>query len=262
MQRPSHPSILPAGRQSKIIDVIRTAGAVTVDELVALLGVSESTVRRDLDQLSEKGLLSRTHGGAVPPVSSTAFENTYAEKKLKFAEEKTRIAVAASQLVADGETLILDSGSTTFEVAKQLSSLKHLKIITYDLLVAGGVDYDSSTSIILAGGFFRKGFNLVFGSETENFFRNIRVNKAFLGADSIDLEQGLFNATMEEASIKKNIIASAKEVIVVTDHSKFGKMSLAKVCDLSSITRIITGRELTPEYQKALCNAGINLTLA
>lgn len=261
MQRPAHPSILPAERQRRILDALRGDGGVTVEGLVQLLGVSESTVRRDLEQLSEKGLLSRTHGGAVPPAFSTAFESSYIEKKMQYPEEKERIGAEAAKRVADGETLILDSGSTTFEVGRHLASIKRLKIITYDLLIAGEIDYDPSTSIILAGGVFRRGFNLVVGGETENFFRNIRVNKAFLGVDSLDPEQGIFNATLEEASIKKIIIEVAREVIVVTDHSKFGRTALAKVCALEHVHEIITGRELESTYQEKLRAAGVNLTL-
>lgn len=256
MQRPAHPSILPAERQRRILDALRSGGGVTVDGLVQLLGVSESTARRDLEQLSERGLLSRTHGGAVLPAFSTAFESSYAEKKMQFPEEKERIGAAAARMVADGETLILDSGSTNFEVAKHLASLKRLKIITYDLMIAGGVDYDPSTSIILAGGVLRRGFNLVVGSDTENFFENIRVNKAFLGADSIDVDGGIFNATLEEAAVKKIIVSVAREVIVVTDHSKFGRTALAKVCGLDRVHGIITGKELDPEYRQALEAAG------
>ena len=261
MQRPAHPSILPAERQRKILDALRDNGGVTVEGLVRLLNVSESTVRRDLEQLGEKKLLSRTHGGAVLPDFSTAFEASYAEKMMRHLEEKKRIGAAAAQMVADGETLILDSGSTTYEVAKSIASLKHLKIITYDLMIAGSVDYDSTNAVILTGGLVRRGFDLVVGSDTENFFRNVRVNKAFLGVDSFDLEQGIFNATLEEAAVKKVILEAAREVVVVTDHSKFGKTALAKVCDLGRIHRIITGKELDVSYQQALRLAGIDLRL-
>lgn len=118
MQRRAHPSILPAGRQRRIMDALRSEGAVTVESLVPLLGVSESTVLRDLELLSERGLLSRTHGGAVLPSLSTAFENAYADKTKAFVEEKARIGSRAASLVADGDTLILDAGSTTLEIAR------------------------------------------------------------------------------------------------------------------------------------------------
>lgn len=261
MQRMAHSSILPAERQRKILDALRDNGGVTVEGLVRLLEVSESTVRRDLEQLGERKLLSRTHGGAVLPDFSTAFEASYAEKMVLHAEEKKRIGAAAAQMVADGEALILDSGSTTYEVAKAISSLKHLKIITYDLMIAGSVDYGSTNTVMLTGGLVRKGFDLVVGSDTENFFRNIRVNKAFLGVDSLDPRQGVFNATLEEAAVKKVILEAAHEVIVVTDHSKFGKTALAKVCDLGRIHKIITGKELDPSHQQALRHAGIELRL-
>ncbi len=259
MQRPSHPSILPAGRQRKILDAIRAAGAVTVDELVLLLGVSESTVRRDLDQLSEKGLLSRTHGGAVPPAFSTAYESSYADKKNLCADEKRRIGKFAASCVSDGDTLILDAGSTTFEVARELFEHRRLTILTYDLAIAALTDYHPSTSVFLAGGAVRRGFNVTLGSDTEAFFRNVRVNKAFLGADAIDVTDGLFNATFTEQSIKQLIIKAAQEVILVADRTKFKKTALTKICDLSTINRIVTDKDLCANVENELRERGVDV---
>lgn len=257
MQRRAHPSILPAGRQRRIMDALRSEGAVTVESLVPLLGVSESTVRRDLELLSERGLLSRTHGGAVLPSLSTAFENAYADKTKAFVEEKARIGSRAASLVADGDTLILDAGSTTLEIARQLSEHRRLTVLTYDLAIAGCSEYHSSSSVFLAGGRIRCNFNETLGADTESFFRDVRVNKAFLGADAIDLQEGIFNANIAERSIKQLIVRAAQEVILVADHSKFGKSALVKICDFSDIDRIVTDRGLFPEVSQELERQGI-----
>ncbi|MDO4785790.1 MAG: DeoR/GlpR family DNA-binding transcription regulator [Fretibacterium sp.] len=258
MQRRAHPSILPAGRQRKILDVLRSEGAVTVDDLVSLLGVSESTVRRDLEQLSERGLLSRTHGGAVPPSISTAFENAYADKKKTFVEEKVRIGGWAASYVADGDTLILDAGSTTLEIARQLSEHRRLTVLTYDFAIAGLSEYHPTTSVFLAGGSVRRDFNETLGADAESFFRDVRVNKAFLGADAIDLEQGVFNANIAERAVKQLIIRAAQEVVLVADHSKFGKSALVRICGLTEIDKVVTDRSLAPEFAREMERQGIS----
>jgi len=257
MQRRAHPSILPAGRQRRIMDALRSEGAVTVESLVPLLGVSESTVRRDLEQMSERGFLSRTHGGAVLPFLSTAFENAYADKAKTFVEEKIRIGSRAASLVADGDTLILDAGSTTLEIARQLSEHRRLTVLTYDLAIAGCSEYHLSTSVFLAGGSVRRNFNETLGADAENFFREVRVNKAFLGADAIDLQEGVFNANLAERSIKQLIVRAAQEVILVADHSKFGKSALVKICDLADVERIVTDRDISSEASLELQRQGI-----
>jgi DeoR/GlpR family transcriptional regulator of sugar metabolism len=261
MSRKAYSGVIPIERQRKILDELRSCGIVAVDKLVEMLGVSESTIRRDLEDMSRKGLVSRSHGGAVSPSFSTAYEKTYAEKKMMFSEEKERIGSAAAKLVSDGETVILDSGSTTFEVARHLASRRGLKIITNDLSITGEIDYDPSNSIILTGGLYSRYLNLLTGSETENFYRNIRVNKAFLAADAIDMENGVFNATMEDASVKKIILEAACEVILVSDHSKFGRTSLSKVCNIDQVHMIITDRGLDQPYQQELRKKNSNFML-
>jgi DeoR/GlpR family transcriptional regulator of sugar metabolism len=113
----------------------------------------------------------------------------------------------------------------------------------------------------MTGGFYRRGLNLLLGSWAENFLRNVRVNKAFIGVDAIDIRDGVFNATMEEASIKKIIVEVSKEVILVADHSKFGRIALAKICELDRIHKIITDSGLEMSYQNALKNMSVNLSL-
>jgi DeoR/GlpR family transcriptional regulator of sugar metabolism len=180
---------------------------------------------------------------------------------MRFTEEKERIGAAAAKLVADGEAVILDSGSTTFEVARNLALRRGLKIITNDLSIAGDVEYDPSNSVVLTGGEYNRVLNLVSGSEAENFYRNIRVNKAFLGADAIDAGTGVFNAAMEDAAIKRVILEVAREVILVADHSKFGRTSLTKVCNVERIHAIITDKRLDASSQKALRELNVNFTM-
>jgi DeoR/GlpR family transcriptional regulator of sugar metabolism len=261
MSRSTNQGILPAKRRLKILDEIRKNNAVTVGEMVQLLGTSESTIRRDLGELSEKGLIDRTHGGAIAVGLNAVFEHNYSENKIKFIEEKERIGEAAARLVSDGEIIIIDSGSTTFQIAKHLASHRGLKIITNDISITSDIEYEQSNTLIVTGGVYRRGLNLLLGSWTENFLRNVRVNKAFIGVDAIDINDGVFNATMEEAEIKKIIVSVAKEVILVADHSKFGRIALAKICELDMIDKIITDSDLDTSYHSALKNLHISFSL-
>jgi len=256
------PSSLPAERQRKILESIHSRGSAKIQLLSRLLNVSEATVRRDLKVLTARGLIDRTHGGAVLPETSTAFEKLYAEKRTQLQEEKRRIGAAAAARVRDGETIILDSGSTTIEVARHLTHHKHLTIITYDLFIAGSVDYDDTTSVLVSGGTLRPGFNVLVGSEAENFFRKIRVNKAFLGADAIHPEQGVFNATFSEHAVKQRIVEATQEVILVADHSKFGKVALVNVCPLDAVHRIVTDTGLDETVLSELKRHGTAVELA
>ncbi len=233
-------SIFPIERRDKILKYIKLNKSVKIKELAFDFKVSEATVRRDLEILSLEGLVERTYGGAVIPPSSTAFERLYSEKLCIFTEEKQRIGYKAASMVKDNETLILDSGSTTYHVAKNLADLKNLTIITNDLFIASNIEFHPSTTLVVTGGVRRSGFNILMGSITEELLSQLKVNKTFLAADAVDFVQGISNATLFEASIKRLIIKAAQEVILVVDHSKFGKAALARVCSLEQLHLVIT----------------------
>ncbi|MGE5553323.1 MAG: DeoR/GlpR family DNA-binding transcription regulator [Betaproteobacteria bacterium] len=253
-------SMLPAERHSLILEHLQSARSVKIEELASLLKVSEATVRRDLTSLATKGLVSRTHGGAILPTASTAFERLYPEKRMLNQEEKRRIGAEAAALVADGETIILDSGSTTFEIARNLARHKNLTLITNDLFIAGSIAYDPSTTVIVTGGVRREGFNVLVGPVAEEFLRNVNVNRSFLAADAIDFEHGVTNATFIEVAIKQLIIAAAREVVLVADHTKFGSVALVKVCSLDRVHRVITDSGLAEPVMQGLQRLGIPVT--
>jgi DeoR/GlpR family transcriptional regulator of sugar metabolism len=254
-------AILPAERRKRILDYIKQNGSGRIEELASSLDVSEATIRRDLDWLANEGQISRTHGGAILCESSTAFERLYSEKRLLCSKEKQSIGVEAANMVADGQTLILDSGSTNFEIACNLTKHKNLTIITYDIFIASNITFDPSTTVLVTGGIRREGFNILIGSIAEDFFRQVKVNKAFLGADAVDLVQGVTNATFMEVSIKRLIIAAASEVILVADHTKFGKVALAKVCSFDKIQKVITDEGIDESSLQGLKRMGIPTTL-
>lgn len=259
---PGPTSLIPAERHRLIMEYVAMRRSAKIGELALSLGVSAATIRRDLAQLAEQGVINRTHGGAVPLVTSTAFEPVYQEKMRIFPAEKRRIGVEAASLVADGETVILDSGSTTLEVAQNLTRHKGLTVITNDLFIAGSVTFDPSTALIVTGGARREGLNVLIGPIAEDFLRQVKVNKTFLAADAVDPRQGVTNATFAEASLKRLIIRAAQEVILVSDHSKFGKAALAKVCPIEQIGRVITSAGISPQMVMELERRGITVTVA
>jgi DeoR/GlpR family transcriptional regulator of sugar metabolism len=253
---------LPAERRKRLLEYIQQNRSGRIEELAAVLDVSEATVRRDLSVLETEGLISRTYGGAILPESSTAFERLYPEKRLLCSEEKRAIGLEAASLVNDGETLILDSGSTTFEIARNLSNHKNLTIITYDLFIASTITYDPSTTVIVTGGSRREGFNVLVGPIAEDLLRQVRVNKAFLGADAVDIVQGITNATFIEVQIKRLIIEAASQVYLAADHSKFGHAALAKVCAFDQIDHVITDSGIDESILQGLQQLGIPTTVA
>jgi DeoR family fructose operon transcriptional repressor len=253
--------LLPAVRQKQVLRFIEEHGSVQVRDLIEHFGVSEATVRRDLDDLAARDLVQRTHGGAVARAPSTSFEALYEEKRGEFAAEKRRIAEAAVKVIRDGETVILDSGSTTLEVARNLAGHRGLTVITYDLFIATAVSFDPSTTVVVPGGSRREGFNTLIGPLTEAFFRGVRVDRTILSADAVDVAFGVSNATFAECAIKQLLIEAGRQVLLVADASKFGKQALAKVCSVGSLDLIVTDASLGEPDRRALEQAHVELQL-
>ncbi len=253
--------LLPAVRQLRVLREVEERGSVQVRELMDHFAVSGATIRRDLDCLAERDLVLRTHGGAMARRTSTSFETNYEEKRKAFTAEKRRIASAAVRFVLDGETVILDSGSTTFEVARLLAERKNLTLITNDLFIAGQIAFDPSITVIVTGGTLREGFNTLVGPLTETFLRNVRVDHTILSADAVDPAFGISNATFAESSIKQLMVEAAGHVTLVADASKFGKRALARVCALDKVDVVVTDDALSDANQKALLQAATKLVL-
>lgn len=254
--------MLAAERHDKILRLIRERGSVEVNELGGLLNVSIVTVRRDLDKLASEGLIVRTHGGAIRnDLSRTTPEPPYDEKKKLYVEEKRRIGLAAAEMVEDGETVILDSGSTTFEMVRPLQSKRDLTIVTNDLIIAKELSSHHSLSVVMVGGLVRSGIFSSWGTYAEEMLRNLNADKTFLAADAVDLKRGVLNTTPAEVPVKRLMIEAGRKVILLVDHSKFFKTALAKVCGLEEISHLITDSDLPEEVGQLLKIQGVALTL-
>ncbi|WP_127585151.1 DeoR/GlpR family DNA-binding transcription regulator [Paenibacillus koleovorans] len=251
-------------RYVRIMEVVNQAGKATVAELSEALGVSQVTVRRDLEKLEEKELLLRTHGGAMAlhaHVSEVAHEKSFSEKEEALVEEKERIAEAAAKLISDEDAVMLTPGTTNMLIAKRLIGKKGLKIVTNAANIAVQIGNYPELEIILIGGKLRrKSFALV-GPLAEETLQNIRVDKLFLGVDGFDLKEGLTTPNLAEASMDRQMISIAKEVIVVADHTKFGKVFFSHVATLGVVHTVITDEGINRELAGQIRELGIRLII-
>lgn len=254
--------MLPAERLQKILNYINNNKSANVKELGELVNTSESTIRRDLDKLVMRGLINRTHGGAVTNALSTTTEKKAEEKRNLKWNEKDYIGKYAAQYISDGESIIVDSGSTTLSLCRNINNKRDLTVITYDLKIALETALGPNCSMIVTGGIRRDDFEVLIGSETESFIKRLNVDKAFIGTDAVDLDKGLTNATFAEVSIKQEIIKAAKKVILLADYTKFGKTALVEVAPLEEIDIIITDSGIDQEVFEKIKKKGIWIGLA
>lgn len=253
---------IPAGRQKQILEYINKNESAQIKELSDLFNVSEATIRRDLDEMDAAGHILRTHGGAIMVQHSTSFERIHSEKMKLMLNAKRKVGKRAAALVKDGDTILLDSGTTAYFVAQELADFKDLTVITYDLFIANSVILHPTSMLAVTGGIRRSGYNVLIGSDVEEYIRKTSVDKVFLGADAIDISFGVSNANLMEVSIKRLMLGAGKKVILVADHSKLGRTALAKVCDLNELDGMVMDRDIPSELQEELKQVEMKLILA
>ena len=238
--------MLAAERHLKIIEIISKSGSVQVEELAKTLDVSLMTIRRDLEKLRQEGRIDRCHGGAI-----MKREVPYLEKRVKETEAKHKIAELSAKLVRKGNVVYLDAGTTTYEVAKAIVDIPNLTVITNDLEIAEFF-LTSNANLMICGGIVQKSTGSMVGAFANQFMENMRVDVAFLGAQTIDDQFSVLTPTVEKAIMKQTICRNSKEKFLVVDSSKFGKQALVRINDLSSYTAVITNKQFTPEEEKKL----------
>ena len=253
---------IPAARKVFILNYIQTHGSASIKELAILQNVSEATIRRDLYEMSLEGKIERTRGGAILQTEqSTSFEHAYNEKAKLMIDEKKAIGKFAASYIENGDTVFLDSGTTSLQIALNLADKKNITVITYDLFIATSIILDESSTLIVTGGIRRNDFGVLTGPMVEQFLRDIRVNKVFLSADSVDLDFGVSNAGFHEIDAKKQSIRSGRYIYLIVDHSKFGKVAMTRVCTLRDVYEIIVDDGLSVEMQDALSKASVPFKL-
>jgi Transcriptional regulators of sugar metabolism len=246
-------------RQQKISELLKEKSSLRVSALAEIFNVSESTIRRDLQEMEEKGLLTRTHGGAVG-VQGTSFEPSFKEKEVEEREEKVIIAKIAASIIKDGDTIILDSGTTTLEIAKHIEANK-VTVITNSIDIAEVLSGNKKIDLIVTGGSMRVTTRAMVGHITENILKNFRVDKAFIGANGISIEEGITTPNFTEAQTKKAMMNVANKVIIAADSSKFNKVCFSVISPIRAVSSIITSGDLDKEILKDFEDAGVEIIL-
>jgi len=246
-------------RLQEILDLLDGEGSVSVSGLGDRFGVTPMTVRRDLDTLERKGLLRRIRGGAVG-AQGRSYEPPLLTRAKNRPEEKKRIGAAAAELVRDGDSIAIDVGTTALEVARHLIRRHNLTVVTPNFHVAGILAEQRGIRVVLSGGILRPGEMSLVGNLAERAFKDFFVDKLFLGIGGIHFDAGLTEFNLEDAQVKRAMIASAKEVIVVTDASKFGKVAFAAVAGLNVVKQVITDSGLRRDMILRLESMGIEIS--
>lgn len=247
--------MFPEERRNTIIDILIKYGSRGVCDLAKDLDVSEVTIRQDLDILQTTKLLRRTHGGAILN-STMGFEEP---SPVNFREEKEKIGKAAVDLISDGETIILDAGTTVLELAKNLKTKKKLTIVTNALNTALVLEDYADTTVLLTGGTLRHNFHVLINPFGHFILNQIQVDVAFIGVSGIVAEHGITNANIAEAEMKNLFIKSARKRVVLADASKIGNVALAKIADVSSIDLLITDSQADPVELTLLREKGLKV---
>ena len=254
-------STIPAKRQQSIMEYLQENHSITIREAAILCKVSEATARRDLDDLSAQGLLSRTHGGAVLE-KGTSLEMVHAEKMKVMIPEKTKIAKEAVKLVEDGSSVYLDSGTTTLLLANLLLPFQNLTVITHSLDIAYHTKLDSSSTLIITGGTRRDNYGVLVGSIAEEMVNKLRVDISFIGADAVMPDSGIYNSNFLEVGIKRSSIHCGETRVLLADHTKFKQKALTKVCGIEEFDVIITDKGLDEKTAEMIQKTQVKLIYA
>ncbi|MGX4599701.1 DeoR/GlpR family DNA-binding transcription regulator [Faecalimicrobium sp. JNUCC 81] len=247
-------------RHKKIHDYLLDNKKATVSELAKICEVTSMTIRRDLDKMENDGLITRVFGGAVIE-SNIVTEVSYEEKEKACIEEKVGIAKEAADLVSDGSIVILDSGTTCMEIAKNLIDKKDLKVVTTDILIAAYLMKYKNIDVYCAGGRIQMEVGSCIDDNTVQFLNNINADVCFLGASAINSSLCLSTFTMDKVKVKKAILNSSEYKILVTDDSKFNKNSFAKICNLKEFDLVITNKNINEQLKANLKENEVNIKL-
>jgi DeoR family fructose operon transcriptional repressor len=253
-------AMLKPERHQRLLAYVNSHKRATVDELSDVLTVSKVTVRRDLDELNDAGLLVKTFGGALSKDSVLSMEIPSSEKTSRCIDEKRRIGARCAEMIDEGDVVILDSGTTTLEIARRVGD-KHITVITNDLNIAMALTARRFVTVLLAGGLVQAGVNVTLGHETERSFHDLHANKTFLAADAWSEDDGVTDRSYAQLPIKQAMLHAGQRVILVTDHTKAGQHVFAQVCPLSSVDALVTDA-MDAALQESLQATGIEVILA
>jgi DeoR family transcriptional regulator of aga operon len=254
--------LLVAERRHRIVELLREHGKVTVEALAVRFATSAVTIRTDLAALEANGALERTHGGALRRQDDD--DQPIKVKRTLHHAEKVRIAKAAAALIQDGETVILDSGTTTAEIAKQIRKLdvQSINVITNALNIAALLTDVPAVRLIMPGGILRPESNSLSGHMAEAALANLQADRLFLGADGLDPERGVMTPHLPEAQLNAKMIEISRQVIVVADSSKLMRRNISLIARVEQLHMIITDAGADPDVVAELRRRGVEVRLA
>jgi DeoR family transcriptional regulator, aga operon transcriptional repressor len=247
-------------RRRAILEILKRDGRVLVQDLTKRFGTSQVTIRKDLEDLHAHGLVHRTHGGALPAHEGALEDPALREKQNLNRKEKLLIAKEAARMVQEGQVVILDSGTTTTEIARALRGFRNLTIVTNAVNIASELS-GTAVEVILTGGTLRKNSFSLVGPIAEETLRHLNADLLFLGVDGFDVHYGLSTPNLLEAKVNRVMVEISKRTVAVCDSSKFGRRSLSLIVPSSALQGIITDRGIPRSDVQALKKSGIEVTI-
>lgn len=252
-------------RYQRIIDLMQSDGSVSVSELKKDLEVSSETVRRDLENMEQQGLIRRTRGGAFlngdpSPISSPQAYTPFGQRELEHTENKLEIAEIAVQFIKEGESIALDSGTTSYELARVIRRrFRNLTVVTNSLAIAIELADAAGITLILTGGVYRPE-EAAFASDMAGLiFSKLSINTFFLTTCGISVEKGVTYQRMDEIIVQEKMMEASEKTIVIADSSKLGVNSLVKMCDINQVSMIITDSAAKSCQMKPFTELGIQV---
>jgi DeoR/GlpR family transcriptional regulator of sugar metabolism len=245
-------------RQKVILQLIAEKGAVTVSDLCEQLGVSDMTIRRDLSVLEQASLLRRIHGGAVS-ARGRSYEPPVLARIQEARAAKQAIGQYAASLVHEGDSMAIDIGTTTLELARNLISLHDITVVTNSLPIANILTDQPGIRLIVCGGIVRPGERSLIGPVAEYTFSRFYVDIAFIGIGGVELEAGLTEYNLDDAEVKRHMIRNSQRCVLLTDSRKFGLKTFAQVAPLDALDDVVTDDAIDPVFHEALEKMGITV---
>jgi DeoR/GlpR family transcriptional regulator of sugar metabolism len=253
--------VLPATRHGEILRLVRSSGVVSVEVLAENLGVSPSTIRRDLQSLGSDGALRRVRGGAECVIFPDDDPVPFAQVATVAADDKECVARAAAQLVGDGEVVLIDIGTTTARLARALRG-RRITVITSSLAVVDELRDDPAVELLVLGGILRRNYHSLVGMLTEQALREVRAHRLFLGTSGIARDGQVRDSTIVEVPVKRAMIEAAEQTVVVADRGKFPGTGLLTVCGPDQVDVLVTNEGADADTLAACAAAGTEIRLA
>lgn len=252
-----------SSRREKIVTMLKEKGSVQVPNLAEMFSVSTVTIRKDLKFLDKQGIASRSYGGAIlNEVNASAIERAIEYKERLHTLEKTGIGRAAAELIDSGDSIILDSGTTTSQIAAQLGGKESVTVVTNGLNVMNELSRFEHLNLLMLGGKLRMKNMSFFGVQAEQSLKNLHVDKLFLGVDGFHMQRGVTTHFEPEALLNRLMCKAASEIVVVGDSSKFGKVCLHKILDPERISKFITDENIPEDVHLGLVDMGVEVIIA